>query len=55
MVDLEADRKVLTSEAKEYAEQRKMEYIEVSSKTGQNVQKLLEMITLGAQVATRTD
>jgi hypothetical protein len=45
MADKEKDREVPYSEAKTYADTQGMQYIEVSSKTGYNMQKLLEMIT----------
>ena len=44
MVDKESDREVSYSEAKDFASKRGMDYIEVSSKTGHNMQNLLEMI-----------
>jgi small GTP-binding protein len=55
-VDKENDRQVFTYEAEKFAEERGISYMEVSSKTGQNVQKLLELIasqTINQQIAER--
>jgi hypothetical protein len=49
MVDKESDRQVPYAEAKEYADKRGMEYIEVSTKMGRNTKKLLEKIVMIGQ------
>ena len=42
--DLEDERIVSTEEATEYAKSQKMGYIETSSKTGENVNKAIEIM-----------
>jgi hypothetical protein len=44
MVDKESQREVPFSEANDYANERGINYIEVSSKTGYNMHKLIEMM-----------
>ena len=45
-IDLYEDRKVTTEEGKAYSKEKGIKFYEVSSKTGENVQKLIEDIAI---------